>query len=210
MAVMMLIVLTLNVTYGWRGMKEYTNEFTGSKTGVPTVEPPEPPEPPDRFIEVTVSKVWQGDTKHPDSVTVQLYRGGVAYGRPITLSAANSWTHKWSKLPYGSVWTADETEVPKGYTKTVTGDAESGFIITNTLQSTADKPENPDGPDEPKDPGTDIGDSGVPGGGADPEDTGDLPYTSDDADATPWLITLALSTIALRYLLFFKRTREKT
>lgn len=53
--------------------------------------------------EETVTKVWDDndnkDGKRPDSVTVQLYANGKAYGDPVELNAANNWTHTWGSLP---------------------------------------------------------------------------------------------------------------
>jgi len=84
------------------------------------------------FTNVRVTKVWQGEGGHPQSVQAQLYRDGTAYGNPATLSAANDWTRVWPGLEKGHIWTVDEVNVPEGYTKTVSGDAVNGFTITNT------------------------------------------------------------------------------
>jgi len=85
------------------------------------------------YINVRVTKAWQGgDEKRPQSVQVQLYKDGTAYGSPTTLSAANSWTRIWNDLTKGHAWTVDELNVSEGYTKVVSGDAVNGFTITNT------------------------------------------------------------------------------
>jgi|GEM_PF-1227560 len=83
-------------------------------------------------ISVRVTKIWQGEGTHPQSVQVQLYKDGTAQGTPATLSSANNWTRTWSGLEKGHVWTVDEINVPEGYTKTISGDAVNGFVITNT------------------------------------------------------------------------------
>ena len=85
---------------------------------------------------IRVTKVWKGDGDHPQSVQVQLYKGGTAHGTPVTLNVGNEWTHLWSGLDKSAVWTVDEVNVPFGYAKTVTGNAETGFIVTNTKGST--------------------------------------------------------------------------
>jgi len=87
--------------------------------------------PVPEFIDVRVTKVWQGGGEHPQSVQAQLYRDGTAYGNPSTLSAANNWTRAWPALDKGHTWTVDEVNVPEGYTKTLSGDTVNGFIITN-------------------------------------------------------------------------------
>ena len=82
---------------------------------------------------VKVTKVWRGENENrPASVAVQLYKEGMATGVPMTLSEANGWTYTWNQLEKGPAWTADEINVPQGYTKAVIGDAANGFVITNT------------------------------------------------------------------------------
>ncbi len=93
---------------------------------------------------VSVSKVWDDrddrndqDGVRPSSVSVQLYADGKASGDPVTLDAANSWKHTWSDLDKNAAgkaitYTVKETSVPQGYTSAVSGDAASGFTITNS------------------------------------------------------------------------------
>ena len=90
---------------------------------------------------VSASKVWSDnndqDGVRPASVTVQLYADGVASGDPVTLNAANSWKHTWSDLAKNAagkavVYTVKEVNIPNGYTSAVSGDAASGFTVTNT------------------------------------------------------------------------------
>ena len=88
---------------------------------------------------VSVNKVWNdGDSAdRPDSVQVQLYANGVATGDKITLNEDNGWTYTWSDLDkYDSYANEIEYTVKEdtisGYTSEVTGDASSGFTVTNT------------------------------------------------------------------------------
>ena len=90
---------------------------------------------------VSASKVWSDnddqDGVRPSSVTVQLYADDVASGDPVMLNAANSWKHTWSDLPKNAAgkaitYTVKEVSVPDGYTSAVSGDAASGFTVTNT------------------------------------------------------------------------------
>ena len=94
---------------------------------------------------VKVTKVWDDSNDagkiRPTSVSVQLTADDVASGDPVTLNEDNGWTHTWSDLPKykngtAIVYAADETEVPTGYTKTVTGDAANGITITNKYTPT--------------------------------------------------------------------------
>ncbi|MCL2547025.1 MAG: Cna B-type domain-containing protein [Oscillospiraceae bacterium] len=88
------------------------------------------------YTEVRVTKVWNDNNNpnRPTSVQVQLLRNGVAYGELVTLNAANNWTHLWTGLERGPVWTVYEPNVPAGYTKSISGDAVNGWIITNTRE----------------------------------------------------------------------------
>ena len=90
---------------------------------------------------VTVTKAWDDaddqDGLRPDSVTVQLYANEVAYGDAVEINEEDdNWTYTWRGLPKKAggqaiVYTVDETEVPAGYSKEITGDATTGFTITN-------------------------------------------------------------------------------
>lgn len=87
-------------------------------------------------VDKTVTKVWDDNnsTKRPESIQIQLYADGVAYGDPVTLSDSNYWTASYQGLPkYSSGtkevnYTVDEVSVPDGYTKSI-----NGMTITNKL-----------------------------------------------------------------------------
>lgn len=114
--------------------QEYTLTVDGTGAAVQTVV--------DRPIRtsVTVTKAWDDandqDGIRPDSVLVQLYANGQPVGDPVTLGADNQWTHTWTDLLQredGSdiAYTVQEVGTPEGYTATVSGDATTGFTITN-------------------------------------------------------------------------------
>ncbi len=100
-------------------------------------------------VDITITKKWEdvGQEKNrPSAVTAKL-TGSNGESKEVTLNAANNWTATVSgmhltdgdgqkitykveeKLTGGS---AEDTEKFKKYTSEVTGDAESGFTITNT------------------------------------------------------------------------------
>ncbi len=91
-------------------------------------------------VDKTVTKVWDDNNDagitRPESVQIQLYKDGVAYGDPVTLSARNNWTASYEGLPkYSSEtkevnYTVDEVSVPAGYTKSI-----NGMTITNRLST---------------------------------------------------------------------------
>ena len=111
---------TLTVTYN--GQTEFTTpEFVND------VE--------EETIDIPVEKRWVGTPK--ESVTVKLLADGSVIDEAV-LSKDNNWKHVFTDLPkYDSsddheiVYTVSEDPVP-GYTASITGDAASGFVITNT------------------------------------------------------------------------------
>jgi fimbrial isopeptide formation D2 family protein len=95
---------------------------------------------------VSVKKVWADNNdagkKRPASIEVQLFADGIAVGKPVTLSADNEWAYSWKDLCLNTYengasrairYTVAETEIPDDYVCKVTGNAATGFVITNTL-----------------------------------------------------------------------------
>ena len=86
-------------------------------------------------VNVPVKKEWIGPKAGP--VTVRLLADGIDTGKTTTLSDANSWTDTFSGLDKykadgtAITYTVKEDEV-SGYTSEITGDATTGFTITNT------------------------------------------------------------------------------
>jgi hypothetical protein len=109
-------------------------------------------------ISVSVHKIWAKTDSTPASIKVQLYRGGQPHGDVVILSADNFWSHTWDGLDANEVWTVDEVDVPTGYTKVISGNVTTGFIITNTRNE--GKPKDPL-PSPPPGTGKDDG-SGAP------------------------------------------------
>ena len=98
---------------------------------------------------VSVVKSWNDaedqDGKRPESIQVQLYADGEAYGEPAVLNVENSWSHTWSDLNEKSEgnaieYTVEEVGETDGkiefngaeYLVTYTGDAAAGYTITNS------------------------------------------------------------------------------
>ena len=91
---------------------------------------------------VKVTKAWDDsdntDGVRPDSVQVQLRADGKKSGDLVTLNEANHWTYTWTGLKAKNngqdiKYTVSEVLPANGkYTFKVTGDAASGFIITNS------------------------------------------------------------------------------
>ena len=90
---------------------------------------------------ITVTKAWADndnqDGIRPDSIKVQLYAGEDAQGEEVTLDGTNNWTYTWTGLDAKKdgqdiVYTVKENGEVTGYTSEISGDAQTGFVITNT------------------------------------------------------------------------------
>ena len=112
----------LEATVSYDDEKAFENTYTPAKTEVP------------------VKKVWKDennqDGKRPTSVTVKLLADGQDTGKTLTLTEANGWAGSFKDLDADKggtpiQYTVVEVTVPS-YTSEVTGDAASGFTITNS------------------------------------------------------------------------------
>ncbi len=124
-----------SITYGVSETSDVTgydasiNGFTITNTHVPET------------TEISVEKKWEDnndqDGIRPTSVTVKLLADGTETGKSIDLKDTNSWKYTFTDLPVYSdgvkiTYTISESIVPEGYTAEITGDAQNGFVVTNT------------------------------------------------------------------------------
>lgn len=108
----------------------YTSEVTGDATSGFTITNTNTEK-----VDIPVTKTWVGPKAGP--VTVHLLADGTDTGKTLTLDEAGNWTGTFSGL---DKYTADGTEIAytvkedevAGYTSEVSGDATSGFTVTNT------------------------------------------------------------------------------
>ena len=89
-------------------------------------------------VSVPVEKKWVGPAA--ERATVRLLADGKATGDPIELNESNGWKGSFKGLPKysksGSVIDYAVAEAPvEGYSSEVTGDAERGFTVTNTVKT---------------------------------------------------------------------------
>ena len=93
---------------------------------------------------VTVTKTWLDNDnksgKRPSEIKVQLYADGKESGSPVTLNETNKWTYTWSGLDEKNggttiAYTVKEVGTVDGYETSVSGDARTGYTITNILKS---------------------------------------------------------------------------
>lgn len=93
-----------------------------------------------QLVDLAVEKVWDDandqDGKRPDAVTVRLLADGQNTDKTLTLNADNDWAGSFSDLDVYNAgqpiaYTVEEVNVA-GYQSSITGDAATGFTITNT------------------------------------------------------------------------------
>ena len=93
-----------------------------------------------QLVDLAVEKVWDDandqDGKRPDAVTVRLLADGQNTDKTLTLNADNDWAGSFSDLDVYNAgqpiaYTVEEVSVA-GYQPSITGDAATGFTITNT------------------------------------------------------------------------------
>lgn len=112
----------LEATVSYDDEKAFENTYTPAKT------------------QVSVKKAWKDennqDGKRPSSITVKLLADGQDTGKTLELNAANGWAGSFKDLDADKGGTPIKYTVVEvtvaGYTSEVTGDAASGFTITNS------------------------------------------------------------------------------
>ena len=122
----------------------------------------EPKPPVVETVSVTANKVWEdaGYANRPQTVKLQLYRDGEAYGDAVTVSQAQGWRYVWNGLGKDHVWTVQEAELINGYDVSVTNDG-NNWVITNTRKASGNNSGNNSGSsDSDDDSDHDSGNSG--------------------------------------------------
>ena len=91
-------------------------------------------------VDVKAIKIWDDannyDNYRPDSINVQLYANGNAYGDEITLNDSNNWSYTWEGLDKNESgeeieYTVEETAVPDKYEVEYSVDEDGTLVITN-------------------------------------------------------------------------------
>ncbi len=136
----------------------YTASVSGDATAGFTVTNVHEPE----TVSVPVEKKWVGG--EGGAVTIRLLADGVDTGMTLSLDKAGNWTGSFDGLPKfkggkAVTYTVSEDAV-EGYASEISGDAASGFTVTNTKD---DAPEKPAGKSEPTPKGSlpQTGDEGM-------------------------------------------------
>lgn len=117
------------------------------KAKKPKIEKPEK-EP----VSFDITKVWEDgenpEVKRPAIVEIKLLANGEDTGRKLVLNAETGWTGRFEYLDpvkdgQDIVYTVEEENVPAGYTSSVSGNAVTGFTVTNRYEEEKKEPEKP-------------------------------------------------------------------
>ncbi len=122
---------------------EYETEISGDASKGFTITNTHEPE----TFELKVTKIWDDDNNkykvRPASVTAELFANGEKVDS-VELNEANKLTHTFEVPKYSEgkeiKYTVDEQQVAAGYEKKISGNAESGFEITNKFKPIIDDP----------------------------------------------------------------------
>ncbi|MBT1174469.1 Cna B-type domain-containing protein [Bifidobacterium sp. LC6] len=115
----------------------YSSAITGSMQSGYTITNTRTPETTD----IKVSKAWKDnnnqDGVRPDEIVVELKADGQPTGHTVKLNAANQWSASFTGLPKYNAgalirYSVEEQNVPAGYKLTMSGNASSGYTLTNT------------------------------------------------------------------------------
>ncbi len=159
-------------------------------------------------VEIKGVKIWDDEDnkakKRPKDIEINLLADGQKI-QTIKVTAADDWKWKFSDLPkykdQGTeiVYTISENEV-SGYTSKITGDAQKGFTVTNTINPDPDKPSN----DKPS---SNKSISGKSSSGGSITSRTSAPKTGDDTNAAIWLSIIVIAGCAILFLLFKRRRK---
>lgn len=159
---------------------------------------------------ITVTKKWVGTPAGP--VTVHLFADGEDTGQTLVLSADGDWKGAFANLAKfkagkAIAYTVSEDAIA-GYTTEVSGDAENGFVITNTKPK-EDKPKETPKKDTPKE----TPKKQTPKETAKPsvhEASKAVTPGTGDASVAPVVGTLSVLGLALLAIAFLARKRSAT
>ena len=111
---------------------EYTTEISGT-TIINKYQPGK--------TSISVIKAWEDgnnqDGLRPTDIKVQLYADGSKQGEEVTLNAGNQWSYTWSGLDEMKSgqkisYTVKEAGKIAGYDTVISGEAKTGYVITNS------------------------------------------------------------------------------
>ncbi len=123
-------------TLGENGIWQYSVSATPKAEYIPPVEP-------DKTIDLSVLKLWNGDTENnrPESIEVEIFKNGESFDT-VFLTKENNWAYNWSAKDDGSIWSVTEKTIPNGYTQTIQKRGTT-FLLINT-KNTPTPPPTPD------------------------------------------------------------------
>lgn len=104
--------------------------------------------PTEEKVYISVKKQWDGNSNHPESVTVTLLKDYKAQ-ETVTLNADNNWYYRWDNLDESCAWSVVEENVPDNYTAAYSF-SQMSVIITNTSEGSEEETTLPDNPPPPE------------------------------------------------------------
>lgn len=166
----------------------YTSEIEGSQENGYTLTN-------SSATSISVKKVWVG--KAGSSATIHLYADGKDTGKSIVLTKDNNWTYTFENLnKYNDgkeiSYTVTEDQI-SGYSTTVSGDVENGFVVTNTEEQVPNKPTEPNNTEN----STPLKENKVT-----------TPKTGDDVNLYLYFSVLAISVTGTIIALIFKHKNK--
>ena len=163
--------------------------WTYDVTAVPkhTEKPSDGGNVPTTPVTYTVVKLWAGEEdldERPGSVEVTICKDGIEQEKQI-LSSVNDWTYQWTASD--GTWSVLERDVPEGYAVTVQHSG-SRFFVTNTWSGLDSTPTPETAPEQTPTP--EPTPTPTPG-------SGDRPQTGDASRLTLYIVSMAVSGLAL-------------
>ena len=87
---------------------------------------------------LTVKKVWElyghQESEIPDSVQVQLYADGAAFGDVVTLKKADGWTYTWPQLDSSKTYEVREVNTPDNCVSRIENIDDKNVTIYNSMK----------------------------------------------------------------------------
>jgi hypothetical protein len=173
-------------------------------------------------ISIPVTKKWVGDAG--ESATVHLFANGTEVGS-ATLTADDNWTYIFEDLAQADsngneiTYTLTEDAID-GYESSITGDAENGFVVTNTyISPNSDGDSDGSGNVNRNDgsvvqspsSGTNAKNSSGPAGSSSVSGKSSVSVvrTGDTSNVILWTVTLTVSAAAIAIGLFLRKRLSK-
>ncbi len=109
-------------------LDDTTGQMIYDVTANPKIQPPTESDEEKTYI--TVKKQWEGNSLHPEAVSVTLLKNSEPI-QTVELNESNNWHYRWDELDKNQAWSVVESSVPENYHVTYSV-SQSSVVITNT------------------------------------------------------------------------------